>query len=110
MEQQGPLKVAVAGLGQLGGNVANNLARSPGVSQVAAADNRESGLAAFQEQFKGRTYPTVERLADDPDLDAVWVCTPSSLHCEHVVALAEAGKHVVVTKPMAMTLDECDRM
>src|SRR5436189_1071346 len=104
------IKVAVAGLGQLGAGVLNSLAHTPEVELVAAADTRESALSAFQDQFHGRTYPTVERLAADPEVEAVWVLTPSALHCEHVVTLAEHGKHVVVTKPMAMSLAECDRM
>ena len=104
------IKVAVAGLGQLGAGILSSLARTPEVELVAAADNRETALAAFQDQYQGRVYPTVERLAADPEVQAVWVATPSALHWEHVVALAEGGKHAVVTKPMAMSLEECDRM
>jgi len=45
-----------------------------------------------------------------PDLDVVSVLTPSGLHAEHTIAAAEAGKHVLVEKPMALRLDDADRM
>jgi phthalate 4,5-cis-dihydrodiol dehydrogenase len=105
-----PIKAGVVGLGQLGGGILNYLAASPEIDLVAAADPRESALSAFSSQYGGRTYPTLERLCADPDVEAVWVATPSALHCEHVVMLAEHGKHSVVTKPMAMSLAECDQM
>ena len=110
MERSQPIKVAVVGLGQLGAGILNALSSSPEVELVAAADPRESALSAFKSQYGGRTYPTLERLCGDPEVQAVWISTPSALHCEHVVMLAEHGKHSVVTKPMAMSLDECDRM
>jgi phthalate 4,5-cis-dihydrodiol dehydrogenase len=104
------INAAVVGLGQLGAGILSSLASAPEVDLVASADPRESALAAFKSQYGGRTYPTLERLCGDPEVDAVWVATPSALHCEHVVMLAEHGKHIVLTKPMAMSLDECDRM
>ncbi len=105
-----PISVAIAGLGQLGGGTATYLATHPRLKLVAAADGREGALAAFKEQYQGRAYPSVERLAADPDVEAVWVTTPSALHCEHVLTLVEHGKHVVVTKPIAVSLEQCDQM
>jgi phthalate 4,5-cis-dihydrodiol dehydrogenase len=55
-------------------------------------------------------YQSFERLRDDPEVEAVWVATPTHLRCEHTIALAEAGKHVLFEKPMATTLEECERM
>lgn len=46
----------------------------------------------------------------DPDVQAVFVATPVDVHCEQTVAAAEAGKHVLCEKPMAMSAAECDRM
>ena len=55
-------------------------------------------------------YDTMARLADNPDIDIVYVVTPNSLHPEHVIAAARAGKHVITEKPMANSVAECDAM
>lgn len=54
------------------------------------------------------TYETMGRLADNRDIDIVYVVTPNGLHAEHAIAAAKAGKHVIVEKPMANTAAECD--
>jgi glucose-fructose oxidoreductase len=53
-------------------------------------------------------YDTMARLADNPDIEAVYVVTPNGLHAEHAIAAAKAGKHVICEKPMANTVAECD--
>jgi len=49
-------------------------------------------------------------LADNPEIDVVYVVTPNSLHAEHTLAAAKAGKHVICEKPMAVSVAECDAM
>ncbi len=53
-------------------------------------------------------YQTMSRIADNTDIDIVYVVTPNALHAEHSIAAAKAGKHVICEKPMAVTVDECD--
>ncbi|HUG10054.1 MAG TPA: Gfo/Idh/MocA family oxidoreductase [Opitutaceae bacterium] len=53
-------------------------------------------------------YDAMSRLADNPDIDIVYVVTPNGLHAEHSIAAARAGKHVICEKPMANTVAECD--
>ncbi len=53
-------------------------------------------------------YDTMARLADNPDIDIVYVVTPNGLHAEHAIAAAKAGKHVICEKPMANTVADCD--
>ena len=43
------------------------------------------------------------------EMDAVAICTPSGMHPEHGIAVANAGKHVITEKPMSITLEGCDR-
>ena len=57
-----------------------------------------------------RHYHRVDDLLADPEIDAVYVSSPVYLHCEHVLAAAAAGKHVLCEKPMAISPDECRRM
>src|SRR5437870_7698528 len=77
---------------------------------VAGADIRREALDEFQARNEARVYDSVEQLCADPDVDVVWVATPNHLHCQHVVTAAEHGKHVVCVKPMALTVEECERM
>ena len=53
-------------------------------------------------------YDTMARMKDNPDIDIVYVVTPNSLHAEHAIAAAQAGKHVICEKPMATTVEDCD--
>src|SRR5437764_14835627 len=104
------LRLGVAGLG-----VASTLFL-PGVEQfpqariAAAADRRRGALDAFERKYQGRGYDSVEELCADPDIDVVWIATPNQFHCEHTVTAAERGKHVICTKPMALTVAECELM
>lgn len=54
------------------------------------------------------SYDTMHQMADNRDVDIVYVVTPNGLHAEHAIAAAKAGKHVIVEKPMANTAAECD--
>lgn len=49
-------------------------------------------------------------MCESGEVDAVWIATPNTFHAEHTVLAAENGKHIIVEKPMAVTLDEADRM
>lgn len=110
MQTERPLRVGIAGLGMAGAGIVDTLARLPGVRLVAAADPRAHAVATFGGRFGGRGYRDVAGLCADPDVEAVWLATPTHLHCAQAVALAEHGKHVVVEKPLAVTLAECERM
>jgi len=49
-----------------------------------------------------------QEILDDPQVDVVLVCTPDNLHAEHAIAALNAGKHVFLEKPMAITIEDCD--
>lgn len=55
-------------------------------------------------------YQTFDRIKDNNDIDIVYVVLPNALHAEYVIRAAKAGKHVICEKPMAVTVDDCDRM
>jgi glucose-fructose oxidoreductase len=56
------------------------------------------------------SYDTFDRIADNPDIDAVYIVLPNNLHAEYAIRAFKAGKHVLVEKPMANTVKECDAM
>src|SRR5439155_7038616 len=84
--------------------------RLPELRIAAAVSSRPHARAAFIESYGGRAYEFLDELCRDPEIEAVWVATPSEYHCEHAVMLAEHGKHVVMEKPFAITIAECERM
>jgi predicted dehydrogenase len=55
-------------------------------------------------------YDDMARMAENPDIDVVYIVTPNSLHLEHALAAAAAGKHVLCEKPMAISVAECESM
>lgn len=56
------------------------------------------------------TYDTFDAIRNNSDIDIVYVVTPNALHAEWVIRAARAGKHVICEKPMAVTVEDCDRM
>ena len=56
------------------------------------------------------SYDTLDRMASCPEIDVVYVVTPNGLHARHTIAAAQAGKHVICEKPMAVSVAECDAM
>ncbi len=55
-------------------------------------------------------YQTFDKIADNPDIDIVYVVLPPSMHAEYTIRAAKAGKHVICEKPMAMSAKECQQM
>jgi len=105
-----PIHVGVAGLGRAFALMSPTLAADSRVRVVAAADPRPEARKQFQADFGGRGYAAVEELCADPAVQVVYVATPHQFHAAHACLAAAAGKHVLVEKPMALTLDECRAM
>ena len=104
------MRVGVAGLGRAFALMAPTLAGDARVELVAAADPRAEARAQFKTDFGGNAYPTVEELCADPAVEVVYIATPHQFHAEHARLAFAAGKHALVEKPMALTLDECRAM
>jgi len=77
---------------------------------TAAADTRADALAKFREKYGGQTFTSVKTMCESSDVDAIYIATPNELHAQHAIAAAERGKHVIVEKPMALSIRECDAM
>jgi phthalate 4,5-cis-dihydrodiol dehydrogenase len=101
------LRIGVAGLGRAFSLMLPTLAADSRVQLVAAADLRPEARGKFASDFGGATYESVEALCADPAVEVVYVATPHQFHAEHARLAFAAGKHALVEKPMALTLDEC---
>ncbi len=105
-----PLRLGAAGLGRAFTLMLPTFTADPRVELVAAADPRQEARSRFATDFGARAYDSVERLCADGAVDVIYVATPHQLHARHVALAASHGKHVLVEKPMAITLDECETM
>ena len=104
------LKLGVAGLGRGFTVMLPTFARDPRIALVAAADPRPEARAMFAAEFKAQTHGSVEALCADPSVEVVYVATPHQFHAAHAAIAAEAGKHMLVEKPMAISIAECEAM
>jgi len=104
------LNIGIIGAGSYGAQHAAAIAELPEVRLVAACRTNRAALDEFVAQFGGRGYLDHRDLLADPDVEAVVIATPHHLHTGIAVEAARAGKHILLEKPMAPTLEECDRI
>jgi predicted dehydrogenase len=104
------VRIGVVGLGYWGPNLARNLDAIPGCEVSWLCDASEEARTALERSFPGaRTTEVIGDLLDDPQLDAIALATPVPTHAELAVAVAEAGKHCFVEKPLATTAADAER-
>jgi phthalate 4,5-cis-dihydrodiol dehydrogenase len=103
-----PIGLGIAGLGMAGAVMVHAAAAHPHFVLKAAADPLQGPREAFAKDYNARTYADVQMLVKDPAVEVVYVATPHQFHAAHAVLAAEHGKHIILEKPMALTLAECD--
>jgi phthalate 4,5-cis-dihydrodiol dehydrogenase len=104
------LQLGVIGLGRAFMLMLPTLAHHPRQRLLAAVDPRPEARERFAADFDARTYASIEELCEDPAVEAVYIATPHQFHVEHVTIAATHGKHILVEKPMALSLTECSAM
>jgi predicted dehydrogenase len=103
----GRLPVAVVGCGYWGANYVRNFAENQRCRLVAVTDERPERLAAIRGKYAGvATSSDAAAVVENPEIEAVAIATPVSTHYELCRAALEAGKHVVVAKPVAASTAE----
>jgi phthalate 4,5-cis-dihydrodiol dehydrogenase len=105
-----PLKLGVIGLGRAFTLMLPTFVSHPLIEMVAASDPRTDARERFAREFDARVFEQAEALCADPDVQVVYVASPHQLHVDHVKCAARHGKHVLVEKPMALTIDDCREM
>lgn len=111
MKKDQIIKVVVLG----GGSVAQNrhlpeYATNPNAEIAGVMDFNQARAQELCERFGGKPYGSLEEVLQDSAVDAVSVCTPNAVHAEYTIKALEAGKHVLVEKPMALNLTETRAM
>jgi phthalate 4,5-cis-dihydrodiol dehydrogenase len=104
------IALGVAGLGVGFSLMLPTLRTDPRLKLVAAADPRPEARARFAADFSAHAYETVDELVRDDAVEAVYIATPHQFHAQHAILCAHGKKHVLIEKPMAVTLGECDAM
>ncbi|MCF7702073.1 Gfo/Idh/MocA family oxidoreductase [Loktanella sp. M215] len=105
-----PVRLGIAGLGRAFMLTVPAFQADSRIRIVAAAAPRADSRAAFEAQFGGRSYASVDELAADVNLDVIYVATPHQMHADHVIAGLRGGKHVIVDKPLSVSMEDADRM
>lgn len=105
------IKVAVFGCGAIAQRRhIPEYAENQHVELVAFADPNLERAQEMVELYGGKAYTSYEEILANEDIDAVSVCTPNYLHAPMTIAAANAGKHVLVEKPMACSIEEAEQM
>jgi predicted dehydrogenase len=108
---QSPIGVALLGCGKIAQKHLRVIQSIDSLRLVAVYDPIRERAEALAQQAQGcKVAPDLESAARDPEARIGVVCTPSGLHAAHGSALARAGKHVVVEKPMALRLEDADQL
>jgi predicted dehydrogenase len=102
--------IGIAGAGYFASVHAHAIATLPDFRIAAVSAGNKASTAAFAAAHGGRPCDDWRRMLDDPPVDVVLVAMPHHLHAPVTIAALQAGKHVMVEKPMAPTLDECVAM
>ena len=97
------LGFGIVGCGMISQFHAKALADVAGAKLVACVDRRLDAAKAFGEQHGINAYDDLDTMLADPKVDVVTIGTPSGAHMEPAVAAANAGKHVIVEKPLEIT-------
>lgn len=104
------IRLGVAGLGRAFTLMLPTFVQDSRIQLVAACDPREQARTQFSRDFAAVAHNDIEGLARDPSVDAIYIASPHQFHAEQTCVAARHGKHVLLEKPMALSLDECDAM
>ena len=113
---QGPvLRVAIMGLGSYGTRVADAMQGCTKAKLVGVISGTPSKVKDWQTKYgipekNCYNYENFDTIKNNPDIDAVYVITPNGLHKSQVIRVAQAGKHVICEKPMAVNASEGKEM
>lgn len=104
------IRFAIVGCGHIAKKHAEAIINSEGASLVAVCDTIEEKMQPFVEEYNIKGYTSLDELLANPEVDVINICTPSGYHANIAVQAAVAKKHIVVEKPIALTIEDTDRI
>lgn len=103
-----PLRLGIAGLGLAGAFMIRAAAVHPHIRLCAGMDPLQRPREAFARQFGAKCYADFTELCVDPSVEAVYIASPHQFHAVQAIEALEHGKHVLVEKPLALNLADCE--
>ena len=100
----------IVGCGMISNFHARAIADIRGAKLAACFDTRAESAEKFASVNGCRAYTDLKKMLADPKVEIVTIATPSGAHMEPAVAAARAGKHVIIEKPLEITLKRCDQI
>lgn len=110
VQPQHRIRLGVTGLGRAFSLMLPTFLADERIELAAACDPRPAAREQFARDFQAPVFEDIEALAAQHDLNAIYIASPHQFHAAHTRVAAAHGKHVLVEKPMAITLPECDDM
>jgi myo-inositol 2-dehydrogenase/D-chiro-inositol 1-dehydrogenase len=105
------ITIGLIGCGGLGRTHAECISKIPGSRVIAFADIHEPAAQKLCADFNGEYATTdAQRVIDDPRVGAIYICTRHDSHAALAIASARAGKHVMIEKPLALNLEDCQQI
>jgi UDP-N-acetyl-2-amino-2-deoxyglucuronate dehydrogenase len=104
------LGFGIVGCGAVFDFHAKSIAAIDNIYLAGVADVNKEKREEFAERYGTRSFDSYEQMLESKDVDVVSICTPSGLHAPLAIQAAKAGKHIIVEKPMALTVKEADDM
>lgn len=102
------MNFAIVGCGHIAKKHAEAIERIEGANLVAVCDKVPQAMDEYVKKYGAKPYEDLADMLNDPSIDVVNICTPSGLHAPIAVEAAKAKKHVIVEKPIALTLEDAD--
>lgn len=110
MNQMQKLNVGVIGVGWFGEMHLQVYTSLPQVNLIGIFDENYPRMEEISKKYKIKAFQTVDELIENPQIDAISICTSDQNHLAPVLKACLAGKHILVEKPMARTVKDCDVM
>lgn len=104
------IRFGIIGCGMIANFHAQAVADIPDAEVAACFDTVPAAADAFAERNRCQPYHDLDKLLANRQIDVVTICTPSGAHLEPAVAAARQGKHVIVEKPLEVTVERCDEI
>jgi len=100
--------ISLIGCGSIAGIHARAIEKIRRAKLVGVYDFSQENAEKFAAEYGCQVFPTLEALLQDKDTTIVSICTPSGLHAQQAIQAAQAGKHLIIEKPMAITKEQLD--
>lgn len=105
-----PIGFGIVGCGMIANFHAKAIEAIPGAKLVACQSRRLESAEKLANEHGGKAYDDLDQMLEDPNVNVVTICTPSGAHLEPAIRAANAGKHLIIEKPLEITLKRCDKI